>query len=230
MESLYLIPSWFFGLGLVLELIFGAIVLAVALYSFRVYSYSFQRNIKLFAWGFLALAISYFSWAFVSWYVSSKISIGEGIVSLGDFNGLVLFGLYGHIFFFLLGIATLTYVTLGIKSQRTYTLLISLLFITIIFSTQKIIAFYFVASLLLFYIIIYYFLEYWYYGRRNQLAMLSFIFLFVGSVDFTFSAVHHIPYVLGHILYLIGYLFILINFIMMLRPLSRKEKNVKKKK
>ena len=222
----YLIPSWFFGFGFALEVLFGIITLSVALYSFKVYRLCMQRECKLFGWSFLALAFSYFSWAFVSWYVPARLSAREGVISLTGFTTLVTLGVYAHVLLFLLGLVTLTYLTLGIKSQRTYTLLVSVVLIVLIFSSHKIIAFYFVSSLLLFYILIYYGLQYW-HGRHNFLVVIAFVFLFFGTLDFTLSAINDIHYVVGHMLYLVGYLFILANFILMARPL-RKRKRWKK--
>jgi len=227
MVEFYLIPNWFFGFGLALELIFGLVTLAVALYSFKVYKYCLEKQCKLFGFGFLALAFSYFSWAGVSWYVQSKLNVVNEIISLGDFAGIVAFGVYTHVFFFLIGLVTLTYFTLNVKSQKIYTLLVSVVLVSIIFSAQKIVAFYFISALLLLYILVHYMKEYK-KGSRNQLMLFAFLFLFLGTIDFAFSAVNHIHYVGGHILYLIGYLFILINFILMLRPLQR-VKNRKKK-
>lgn len=220
MAQFYLIPSWFFGLGIVLELLFGLITLAVAFYSFKVYRYCLQRNCKLFGWSFLALALSYFLWAAMTAYAFFKLKTAESVVPLADFSSIISLGVYSHAFFFIIGLATMTYMTFNIKSQRVYTLFISILLISLIFSAQKIIAFYFLSSLLLFYIVLFYFLEYE-KGKKNQLMTIAFLFLLIGSIDFTFSAVHHVPYVVGHILFFVGYLFILINFILMLKPLSK---------
>lgn len=228
MVEFYLVPSWFFELGFLLELLFGIITLAVAFYSYKVYRYCEIRECKLFGWGFLSLALSYLAWAFVSGYISLRFSEIDDIVSLGSFGGLVTFGVLVHAFLFIIGWATLVYITLGVKNQRVYTIIVSLALITLIFSTQKIVAFYFVASLFLFYLVIYYTSEHIRENRRRSpLILIAFIFLFLGSVDFTFSAVNHINYVVGHVFYLIGYLFILANFILMLVPFKKndKEKN-----
>ncbi|PIY81164.1 hypothetical protein COY79_03925 [Candidatus Pacearchaeota archaeon CG_4_10_14_0_8_um_filter_35_169] len=61
-------------------------------------------------------------------------------------------------------------------------------------------------------------------GKHNALMLLAFIFLFIASVDFTFSAINHIHFVAGHILFLIGYLFILFNLVLMVKPFLRKQK------
>lgn len=222
MSQLYLIPSWFFEFGIILELLFALITLAVAIYSFFVYKYCLERECKLFGLGFLAIAFSYFSWAFVSWYVPFRLKAQGGVVSLDGLSELVTIGVYLHAFFFLVGLTTLTYLTFDIKGKRNYSLILSLVLVLLIFASQKIIAFYFTCALLLLYVL-------FYYGRgyidgegpRNPFLFLAFLFLFLGSVDFTLSAVNHVHYVVGHIFYLVGYGFILINFIMMLRPLRK---------
>jgi len=232
MAQFYLIPTWFFGFGLILQLLFAFVTLAIALYSFKIYKLCMERKCNLFGWAFLSLAFSYFAWAFVSWYVPNQLSSQDGVFSLTDFTGLIAAGVYTQVLFFILGLVTLTYITLGIRSQRTFTLLASLSFIVLIFSAQKIIAFYFVASLLLFFVVIHYVLEHL-RGKRSTLILLAFIFLFLGSIDFTFSAVNQIHYVGGHLLFFIGYAFMLINFVLMLKSTyseRRRSKHGKKKK
>ncbi|NCO11816.1 hypothetical protein CO038_02470 [Candidatus Pacearchaeota archaeon CG_4_9_14_0_2_um_filter_39_13] len=235
MAQFYLIPSWFFGFGLILEVLFGIITLAVAAYSFLVYKYCLEREFKLFGFGFLALAFSYFSWAFVSWYIPFKIGDVQEIVSLDGFSGLIGIGVYAHAFLFLIGLTTLTYLTFDIKGKRNYGLLLSLVLILLVFAEQKIVAFYFTSALLMLYVL-------FYYGRgyvdgegpKNPFLLLAFFFLFLGSVDFTLSAVNHVHYVVGHVFYLIGYGFILVNFVVMLKPIrrgdERREKDGKKER
>lgn len=219
MVQFYLVPSWFFGFGVALEFLFGLVTLAVALYSFKIYKYSQQRELKIFGLGFLLMSLAYFMWAAISWYVPNRLQTSTQVVELADLNSLVAFGVYVHVFFFILGLVTLAYVTLNAKSQRVYTLIAGLCFATILFSSQKIVSFYFVSSLLFFYILVYYGLGYM-QGRklRSGLTLLAFAFLFLGTVDFTFSAVNHVHYIVGHVLYFVGYLLILVSLVSALRP------------
>ncbi len=221
MVQFYLIPRWFFGYGLALELIFAAITFAVALYALLIYKYSRIRECKLFSLGFFLLSFSYLSWAAVGIYLFGQASSGTEILSIDDVTLVASLGVYGHIALFVLGLVTLTYMTLRKKAMKTFTLIASLSYITIIFSTWKIIAFYFVSSLLLFYVVIYYIGEYAKNRKSTSLfVMLAFIFLFLGTADFAFSAAHHVNYVIGHVLHLIGYASILVSFIETLRPLK----------
>lgn len=226
--AFYLVPNWFFGFSLIFEIIFGVITLAVALYSFKVYNYCMDGHCKLYGLGFLSLAFSYFSWALVSWYVPFKFNVSEEVISLENFAEIVNFGVYSHVFFFLAGLVTLTYVTFDVNGKRIYSLLLSLVLVALIFAENKIVAFYFISALLLLYIVFYYGRGYIDgQGPRNKWILTSFIFLFIGSVDFTLSAVNGIHYIVGHVLFLIGYLFILVNFVLMLKPLLRKGKKKK---
>jgi len=225
MTEFYLIPTWFFGFSSLLELFFGLITLGVALYAFYVNRFCDEREIKLFGYGFLAIALSYFSWAFVNWYVPFKASIQEEIFRFNNYEMLVSLGVYAHVFLFLIGLVTLVFLTMRREGNRLYSLLVILSFLIIVFSEQKIISFYFVSSLLLFYMIYHYGREFYEEGgKHNALMLLAFIFLFIASVDFTFSAINHIHFVAGHILFLIGYLFILFNLVLMVKPFLRKQK------
>ncbi len=224
MVNFYLVPSWFFGFGTILELIFGIITLAVSLYSFKVYKYSQLREPKIFGWSFLALSLSYFIWAAVSGYAGflAQKSV-DNVFNIAGFTPIIVLGIYAHIIFFVLGLVTLAYLTFGIRSQRVYTLLASLSLISVLFSQTKSISFYFVSSLLLLYVLSFYAINKWKNKSfSNYFVLLSFVFLFAGTVDFTFSAVRHITYVVGHIFYLIGYAFILANFILLFMKLRKR--------
>jgi len=222
MAQLYLIPSWFFGFSLALEILFGIVTLAVATYSFLIYRYCPERKFKLFGLGFFSIALSYFFWAFVSWYVPFNLGTTEEIVSLIDYTGLVIFGVYAHAFLFLTGLTTLTFLTFDIKGRRIYSLFLSLVLILFVFAEHKIIAFYFTSALLILYMMFYYGRGYFGEGHKNPYLLTAFFFLFLGSVDFTLSAINHVHYVVGHIFYLIGYAFIIINFLIVLRGRNKR--------
>ncbi|MBR9704573.1 hypothetical protein GOV12_04120 [Candidatus Pacearchaeota archaeon] len=215
----YLIPSWFFGLDFIFELAFAIITLIVGLYAFKVFKLSGQHKIKLFGISFIFFSISYFIQSFINYAIISKL--GENIcnvIKLESVNILNLLGIYVHIFFFILGLVTLVYMTLNIKSAKTYTMILFITFFSLFISLNKIYLFYILSSLMLIYIVVHYFNNYSKNKQRSSLLVLiAFIFLLFGHIHFIFSVNHTIFYTIAHFLELSSYVLILINLIWVLK-------------
>lgn len=218
MASLYLIPHWFFGVGVALEIVFGLIAATIALYSLHIYRLSFQRECKLLGLGFTAIALSYFVWSFINLFIISRLNDGTFALNLEQLSLWGMSGVYVHILLLTLGLATLAYMTLKANGYRSYLLFASLPLLVVIFSYDKAAAFYFVSSFLALYVVIHYALEF-YRTRRDTvfLLLLAFLFILAGNVSFTFAAVRQVHYVVGHALELVGYLLVMASFIISLR-------------
>ena len=222
MSQLYLVPRWFFGVDVVLEIIFGIVTLLVALYSFHIYRLCYQRECRLLGFGFLSISLSYFLWSFINLFITSRLNDGSFALNLEPLSRLGLFGVYAHILLLTLGLATLAYTTLKSGSYRSYSLFATLPLLVIIFSAQKALAFYFVSSFLLLYLVLHYGIEYRNARRQTTfLLFLAFILIFVGNVSFTFSTLQNIHYVIGHLLELVGYVFILSSFLITLNKVRK---------
>jgi hypothetical protein len=225
MANLFLIPRWFFGYGVAFELIFAIITLAVALYSFKVYKLSNQNQPRLFGIAFLFFSISYFIQSILNYFIISEIAQNISTVmklqSVTWFNAI---GLYVHMFFFIVGLVTLAYMTLKIKSPKTFALLIIMFLLTFFLIDDKIPLFYVMSSLLLIFISIHYLLNFVENRKpRNFLVLVAFLLLLFGNLHFIFAVNHTIYYVIGHFLDLTAYILILVNLLLIL-------KNGKKKK
>ncbi len=217
MAQLYLIPQWFFGVDIALEIIFGLITLSVALYSLHIYRLSYQRECKLLALGFASISLAYFVWSFINLFIVSNLADGTRALTLGSLSFLGSLGVYGHILLLTLGFATLAYMTLDVRGYRSYALFVTLPLLVIIFSAYKALAFYFILSFLVFYLVIHYVLEYSRKRRQTTLLLLvAFILILIGNVSFTFAAIRQVHYVIGHALELAGYLLVLASFIITL--------------
>lgn len=211
----YLIPKWFFGFDIALELFFGVITLLVAIYSLYIYKLSAQRECRLFGLGFVAISLSYFIWGAINAFISYALNENTITVPLSNLSFLGYVGVYSYILFHILGLTILAYMTLNLKGNRSYVLFTSLPLLLVIFSQHKAIAFYFVSSFLLLFVTVHYFLEH--RDKKNLTTLFSFfafVLIFLGNVNFTFAAIHQSPYVIGHVLELLGYLFILVSFVL----------------
>jgi hypothetical protein len=222
MASVFSIPNWFFGYDVIFELFFAIITLAVALYAFKVYRLSNQEQPKLFGLAFLSFSISYFVQSILNYLIITEAA--KTICEVVKIQSVALFNairIYIHMFFFIVGLVTLAYMTLKIKSPKTYLLLLASFLLTFFIVANKIPWFYMASSLLLVFISLFYlfnFLE-----NKQPKTFLVFLFLLFGHLHFIFSLNHVIYYAMGHFLELLAYILILINLLLIL-------KNGKKKK
>jgi len=218
MTQLYIIPRWFFGIDVAFEIIFGLVALVVALYCLHVYRLCYQRECRLFGFGFVSISLAYFLWSFINVFIVSRLTEGNLVLNLESLSRLGALGVYGHILLLTLGLATLAYTTLRVGGYRSYLLFATLPLLVIIFSFQKALAFYFVSSFLLLFVVIHYWIEYRRVRKQTTFLLLAaFIFILIGNLSFTLAAWQNINYVTGHALELAGYVLILISFIITLK-------------
>lgn len=221
----FIIPAWFFNYSITFTLAFAIITFALGLFAFRIYKLSEQKSIKLFGISFIFISLHYFIQSFLNFSILSTLNQNIcNIMKIQSVNALNIMGAYSHMFFFIIGLATLVYMTLKIKSSTTYALLLALPLVSIIITTNKLYLFYAIASIFLIFISLHYLRN---YLKNKQVKtffiLIAFIFLLFGNLHFLFSVNHRLYYVLGHFLELVAYILILLNFILVL-------KNDKKKK
>src|SRR3989338_227170 len=113
---LYCSPRWFYGYDIILEIVFAIITFAVAMYSFRIYRLSGQRDSRLFGFAFLLISASYSLWAILNGFAVSQLESARTILELERANIWRYLGIYAHILFFLGGMSTLTYMTFKNKN------------------------------------------------------------------------------------------------------------------
>jgi len=225
MAHIFSVPNWFFGYDAILELFFAVITLAVALYAFKVYKLSNQEQPKLFGLAFLAFSISYFIQSILNYLIITEAA--QAVCEVVKIQSVALFnaiGIYIHMFFFIIGLVTLAYMTLKINSPKTYLILLASFLLSFFVVANKIPWFYMVSSLLLVFISLHYLFN---FIKNKQtktfLVFLAFLLLLFGHLHFIFSLNHVIYYAMGHFLELVAYILILINLVLVL-------KNGKKKK
>jgi len=219
MLNLYLIPNWFFGIDVVFELAFAVVSLIVSLYAFKIYKLSNQTQSKLFGFSFLFFSISYFIQSFMNFAIISKLNENVCVaLKFQSIDALNTLGIYAHILFFTLGLATLTYMTLRTNNKKLHSLIIVIAIFFILFSANKIYSFYFLSSIFLIYIVSHYFLNYLENKQtKTLLVLIAFIFLLFGNIHFMFAVNHILFYILAHFLELISYSLILINLLLILK-------------
>jgi hypothetical protein len=123
-------------------------------------------------------------------------------------------GIYAHMLLLAIGLITLVYATLGIKSPRTYYLMLGLGLVAVVASFNKIATFQIVSVFLLSYIVYHFFLQWQEHKNKNVLyTFIAFALLLASNLVFAFAGNYYSSYVIGHIFELFAYLIILKNLI-----------------
>lgn len=213
MEILYVVPAWFFATSIVLELIFAAVTLAVAYYSFKVYSLSGQRESKLFGVAFLIMAISFIIRSVLNIFVTNSIN-GDDMrtLTVGSIMVINNFSVYAYIFLMTISLMTLAYTTFKVNSSKIYSLLAITSILILVFAEIKAAAFYIMSILFLAYVVIHYYREYMDNRTKKKLQVLSaFVLLLISNVVFIKAGQNYLYFVTGHLLELASALLVLLS-------------------
>lgn len=228
MAVLYFIPKWFLGADVGLEILFACITLAVAVYGLRIGRLSEQKEPKLFGYGFLFIGVSYLARALLNLFFLSNLNESLNILEVRELNALSSWSIHLYIVFFILGLATLVYMTTKTKKDSLYPLIVFLALIPVGVLWWDInglaLFFYIIAVGILFYMDVHYFQE-WRRSKnpRTGNMLIAFSLLTLALFDLTFATNSYIHYLLSHLFELIAYIVILSN-------LARVAKNEQKKK
>lgn len=229
MAIFYTIPVWFSGYDIIFELVFALITALVAAYSFRVYSLSNQRESKIFGIGFSLISLSYLLWAALNFSIFSEIkegiTNGISIVELQNLSTINYLSAYSHVFLFLLGLATLVYMSLKVDSIRIYLLLSALTIVSVLGVFETVFSFYLPAAILTIFILIYYLNVYSEnHNPKTLFVLIGFTFLLFSLIDFILIKDQHVQYVISHLLVFLAYIFILMSLIIVIRGNKKRKK------
>ncbi|MBS3089245.1 hypothetical protein J4402_05765 [Candidatus Pacearchaeota archaeon] len=224
MTQLHYIPSWFFGFNIAFEMIFMLAAALVALYSYRIYKISSQKEIKLFGISFALLSASYFVSSIISLFFISALEGNLLAIAIHRILNAQNIAVASYILFLILGHITLLYTTLRVERKRIYGLLIAMAFIAINFSFNKVFMIYFISSLCLLFVNYHYYMEF--IKRKNKTVFLTFwgmFFLFVSNVIFLVQESSATIYVISHVTELIGYCFIASSLLRVIKHGKKKK-------
>ena len=198
----FMVPNWFFNYSVILELAFAMITFTVGLFAFKINKLSEEKSAKLFGISFIFLSLHYFIQSFINFSIVSTLNKNIcNLMKIQDINTLNIIGAYSHMLFFIIGLSTLTYMTLKIKSRTAYILILILPLSSILFSENKLYVFYIISSIFLIFITMHYMKN---YMKNKQIKTLFILIAFIFLL-------------FGHFLELIAYLLILLNLILVLK-------------
>jgi hypothetical protein len=226
MVHFYLVPNWFLGYDVGLEIVFALITLLVSIYAFRISKMSGQRSARLFATSFFFISMAYFLKAVFNFLIISRLNENISLaLKIASVNTINLIALNFHVVLFSIGLITLIYMTFRVKSARVYSFLLITTLIFMFLAGSPIFAYHLLTSVFLIYIFIHYLLCYLNKKRINNLLMIvAFIFLLFGNIQFIFSISNNeIFYVVAHCLEFLAYLLVLVN-LMLVRKNGEKKR------
>ncbi|MBT6995638.1 hypothetical protein HN865_01140 [Candidatus Woesearchaeota archaeon] len=217
-------PEWFFGYDVALEFLFAIILLAVAIFAFRAYKLTEQKQLIYFSLSFLFIGISYIIESIFNYMTITKLNAticqAVKIKSVALFD---LMGIYTHMFFMTIGLVLLVYMTFKVEEKRPLWLLLIVSLVAIFFSWNKLLIFFLLSSIYLLFLVAHFFGNCIIHKTANAFMIASaFFLLFISHLHFIFALNSSLFYFAGHILELFAYLLILLNLVLL--------KNEKKKR
>lgn len=213
-----MMPYWFAGYNSMLEMLFFAVTLVVGIYALKIYSLSIQRQLKLFGLSFLMISASYLILSILNYLSLYYMAGGCSTQAMSSMHSLNVAGIYAQMLLFIIGLVTLTYMTLKIKDLKPYFLFVAIAIGTILVSSNKLYFSYVISSILLIYISFFYLRNYLQSKKANTFTVfIGFLFLLFAKIHFVFSLNHGAFYVAGHLLEFVAYTMILINLISVIK-------------
>lgn len=214
MSHLYVVPHWFFGFDIAMELVFAIIALILAIFTYKVYRASEEREVKLFGISFSLISLSYFVWAWMNYYILHEATEKIMDISVMRLLSINYIGTLIHMILFTLGILTLAYSTLDFKSGRTYYIIAGLSLVALVSSSLPWITYQILVIFLLSAIVYHYALDHsCYKNKKARLTFIAFLLLTLSRIDFLFTLRSGTAYIIGHILELSAYVLILLGIV-----------------
>ncbi len=208
------------GYDVILELLFGVISLMVALFAFRVYLRTSQRQAKLFGIAFSFISLSYFVQSLFNYLIFSKAHTAVcKSVTAPLFAWYNFLGVYTHIILMTIGLVVMVYLTLKVQNPLLLTFMLLTSLVALFFSEEHFFIVFLILSTVYFIFICIHFLRNYRKNKEKKslLIALAFLFLLFGSINFIFCTQGELFYTIAHLLALVAYLFILWDFYLVLK-------------
>lgn len=217
MSQVFLTPTWFCSYDALFHLVSAVIALVLAIFSFKLFRLTDQKQAKFFGISFLLISAAYFIKVIFNFLILSELSqqVPGKIVQI---VALDYWGTYLHNVVVLSGFLLLLYMTFCIENKNALAAMIIFALIAITFSQNPFATFYLISTVSLLFISGHFIKNY--FRQRHHLAFISalaFTSLLIGNVHFFMSVSHESAYVAGHLFELFAYILILVNFYMVFK-------------
>lgn len=208
MDSLYLVPGWFYYIDIVLGLAFAVISLVVANYAFKINKITKEFEFNLFGTAFLLISLSYILRVAINSFLTSVLSHSIEILEIKAINILSTTTVYVYAFLFITGYATFAYTTIKNNSKRMYYMILVPSLLAFALSENKSLAIYLITTVFLVPICFHYgrlFLES--KNRKRSFMFIATLLLLMSNVISMFVSdyVFYQGYIISEAVELIAY-------------------------
>lgn len=219
----YIIPNWFIGFGILMDILFAIVSIAVAIFAYKIYKVSKEESVKKFSIGFLFISISYLFLSLTSLFLINQLTGDDRVLNFATLQTTGLIGLFLYMIFFIAGLVTIFYANIKSNKTESYFLMLILGILAVFTNINDIAAFHITSSFLLLFINYHYFKEYVINkNKKTLLVFIAFIFLLLSHFVFIFPVTYE-EYVIAHVLELVSYSLILFSLIKSMKnPYKRK--------
>lgn len=218
MPHAYLIPNWFFGIDITMELLFFLVTIAIAISALKVYNLTRLENIRKFSIGFILISLSYLIWAGLNAITIPDAATHITQISVQQISMISFFVVYSQMMFFIAGLVMLAYATFNVNKGGIFYLLLGLSLLVLVVSVETVITFRIVSVFILSFITYHYLLEYQENSNKNTLLVLTgFSLLLISNLSLLSTPIFELSYVVSHLIELVAYALFLITLIRTLR-------------
>lgn len=186
--------------GTIMEVVFLAVSLVVALYSSRIYKICKMDEARKVSYAFWFFAAAYFWEVMLNLFSFSNIEM---------FFGLEILSI-PYFLFYLLGLIQLSFVVLGGKNKSIFYLLGTISFISIIGSANLIKFFHLLSLVILVFLGYFVGSKYMIKGKNKSLIFLAFIILLLfGHLPYLILGNEGVCNIIEHIVFFVAHLILL---------------------
>jgi len=225
MESVFLIPRWFFGIDMALEVVFAIVTLFIAGYAMRIGRFCEKKEPKFFAVGFLFIGLSYLARGLINIIVAKDLTENITVLEVREVSSLIHFGVYAYMTLFAIGIISLVYMTLKTEKISFYPILLITTLLPLFLLKGNVASYFYIFStVILVYLATHYMVEY--KANKNaktRYSLIAFSLLALASLVLYFASLHYVSYVISHILELVAYSILLTNLIKVAKNEQKKK-------
>lgn len=224
MANIYLIPNWFYGFDIGMEVLTAVITIAIAVSALYIYKMTKDLPIKRFGIGFLMIGVSFSIWALTELLLITQLDDGIKGIALDRLQDFQVFGVYAYIIFFVAGLVTIAYSTFKVNKEGVYYLMLGLSLLVMAVCLNKVVTMGILSVFIFSFITYHYFSEWRINQNKNTLKIgIAFGLLFLSDLSLVFSSYSMYTYVISHSLEVISYLIMLQTLLCTLKH-GKKEK------
>lgn len=225
-ESLYLVPDWFYIFDLFLGLAFALISLIVSNYAYRIYQLTKEWEFNLFGISFILISLSYIIRTAMNSFLTTLLSSPDRVLALSDISYFSTIVIFSYAFLFIAGYMTLAFTTINATSKRVYFLILVPSLLAFALSENNSMAIYLITVVALIPICFHYGRLYFKTKDYKRLNMfIATLFLLISNIVSMFISDYHFitGYILSSLLELIAYSIIGISLYMVVKNGEKKK-------